>query len=378
MTGSYVIESGSYNEALDRALEIVGFDDFEEYRAKAREEGRLVGLGIACGGEAVARGATWYGARGLPISGQEGCQIKVDSYGNVEAQFGTTMQGQGIETALAQIVAERLSVPIEKVTIGMGDTAISPYGAGAWASRQATLGGSAAVMAADKIRAKLLRIAAFYLEASPDDLVFEDGVASVKGNPSSSMPLEQIAHAAYFTASELPDDIEPTLEEVAHFDPPSATFANSAHAVVVEVDASTGEIKFEKWAAVDDCGTIINPMIVKGQVYGATAQGIGGTIYEHSVYDPQGQPLATTFMDYLVPTSHDVPKLEVDHIETPSPHTGYGVKGVGESGTVFAPAAIATAVGDALGVEVNRLELNPSKVYELVQQANGANGGGET
>jgi carbon-monoxide dehydrogenase large subunit len=376
MTGNYVIESGSYAESLDRALEIVDFDNFEEFRRKAREEGRLVGLGIACGGEAIARGATWYGARGLPISGQEGCEIKVDSYGNVHAQFGTTIQGQGIETSLAQVVADRLSVPIEKVTVGMGDTAISPYGAGAWASRQATLGGTAGAMAADKIKAKLLKIAAFYLEAAPEDLVFEDGVASVKGNPSASMPLEQIAHAAYFTASELPDDIEPTLEEIAHFDPPSATFANSTHAVILEVDPGTGHIEFLKYAAVDDCGTIINPLIVKGQVYGGTAQGIGGTIHEHSVYDEHGQPLATTFMDYLVPTAHDIPTMEIDHIETPSPHTAYGVKGVGESGTVFAPAAIATAVGDALGVEVNRLELNPSKVYELIQQANAANGGG--
>jgi carbon-monoxide dehydrogenase large subunit len=376
MTGSYVIESGSYMETLNKALDIVDFDNFEEYRAKARAEGRLVGLGISCGGEAVARGATWYGARGLPISGQEGCQIKVDSYGNVHAQFGTTIQGQGIETSLAQIVADRLGVPIEAVTIGMGDTAISPYGAGAWASRQATLGGTAGAMAADKMREKLLKIAAFYLEAAPEDLVFADARASVKGNPESSIALEEIAHAAYFRASELPDDIEPTLEEVAHYDPPSATFANSAHAVIVEIDPGTGGIEFKKYAAVDDCGTIINPLIVRGQVFGATAQGIGGTIHEHSVYDDQGQPLATTFMDYLVPTSLDVPPLEVGHVETPSPHTAYGVKGVGESGTVFAPAAIATAVGDALGVEVNRLELSPSKVYELIQQAAAQNGGG--
>jgi carbon-monoxide dehydrogenase large subunit len=374
MTGSYVIESGSYQKALDTALDLVDFDNFEEYRAKAKAEGRIVGLGISCGGEALARGATWYGLRGLPISGQEGCMIKVDSYGNVHAQFGTTMQGQGIETTLTQIVADRLSVPIEKVTVGMGDTKVSPYGAGAWASRQATLGGTAGAMAADKIREKLLKIAAFKLEANVDDLDFVDGQAFVKGNPSSSIALEDIAHAAYFTASELPDDIEPTLEETAHFDPPSATFANSAHAVIVDIDPGTGKITFEKYAAVDDCGTIINPLIVDGQIYGALAQGVGGTIYEHSVYDEQGQPQATTFMDYLVPTSHDVPKLDVAHLQTPSPHTAFGVKGIGESGTVFAPAAIATAVSDALGVEVNRLELGPSKVYELLQQAKARNG----
>lgn len=369
LTGNYVIESGSYIPALEQALDQVDFDGFPEYQRKMREEGRYVGLGISCGGEALARGATWYGARGLPISGQEGCMIKVDSYGRVHATFGTTAQGQGIETTLAQIVADQVGVDIGKVTIGMGDTALSPYGAGAWASRQATLGGTAAHKAGQKVRDKMLAIAAFKLEAAVEDLLLEDDKAYVKGNPSASISVEEIAHAAYFTASELPDEIEPTIEEVSHFDPPSATFSNSAHAVILEVDPGTGGISFLKYVIVHDCGTILNPLIVQGQIYGATAQGIGGTIHEHSVYDESGQPLATTFMDYLVPTSHDVPKLEVGHLETPSPHTALGMKGVGESGTVFAPAAIATGVGDALGVDVDRLELNPSKVSALVRQA---------
>jgi carbon-monoxide dehydrogenase large subunit len=368
MTGNYVIESGSYIEALDRALELVDFDGFPQYQERMRAEGRLVGLGIACGGEALARGATWYGVRGLPISGQEGCLIKVDSYGNVHAQLGTTAQGQGIETTIAQIVADRIGVDIAKVTVGMGDTAISPYGAGAWASRQATLGGTAAYRAAGKIRAKLLRIAAFKLECATEDLELEDGRAFVKGNPMSSIAIEDIAHAAYFTASELPRDLEPTLEETSHFDPPSATFSNSVHAVILEVDPTTAHISFHRYVVVHDCGTVLNPMIVDGQIYGGTAQGIGGTIYEHSVFDENGQPLATTFMDYLVPTSLDVPQLEIEHLVTPSPHTALGIKGVGESGTVFAPAAIATGVSDAIGVEVNRLELNPSKVHELLSQ----------
>jgi carbon-monoxide dehydrogenase large subunit len=376
MTGNYVIESGSYVEALERALELVDFENFEAYRAKMRDEGRYVGLGISCGGEALARGATWYGVRGLPISGQEGCVIKIDSYGNVHAQFGTTAQGQGIETTLAQLVADQIGVDISRVTVGMGDTAVSPYGAGAWASRQATLGGTAAVMAASKVRDKLLKIAAFKLEAAAEDLVLEDGKAYVKGDPSTAISLEDIAHSAYFTASELPDDIEPTLEETAHFDPPSATFANSVHVAVLEVDRGTGRITFHKYVVVHDCGTIINPLIVEGQIYGGTAQGIGGTVYEHSVFDQQGQPLATTFMDYLVPTSQDVPKIDMKHIESPSPYTALGIKGVGESGTVFAPAAIATGVADALGVEVNRLELNPSKVFTLAREADSANGGG--
>ncbi len=370
MTGNYVIESGSYVESLDKAMEMIDFAGFPEYQRKMREDGRLVGLGISCGGEALARGATWYGARGLPISGQEGALIKVDPYGNVHALFGTTAQGQGIETTLAQIVADRIGVDIDRVTIGMGDTAISPYGAGAWASRQATLGGTAGYRAAGKIRDKMLQIAAFKLECAVDDLLLEDGVASVKGNPDQRMTVEDIAHTAYFRSSELPDEIEPTLEETSHFDPPSATFANSVHAVILEVDPGTGHITFHRYVVVHDCGKILNPMIVHGQIYGAMAQGLGGTIHEHSVFDEQGQPLATTFMDYLIPTSLDVPKIEMETIETLSPYTALGIKGVGESGTVFAPAAIATGVGDALGVEVNRLELNPSKVFALMQ--NGA------
>lgn len=368
-TGEYTIESGSYVETLDQALEKIGYDSFPEFQQAMREEGRLFGLGLSCGGEALARGATWYGARGLPISGQEGCQIKLDTQGKVHALFGTTAIGQGIETALSQIVADQLGVSVDDVTITMGDTSRSPYGAGSWASRQATLGGTAAVMAAAKVRSKLLRVAAHLLEANEDDLELAENSARVKGNPDQSVSLTDLAHAVYFTASSIPDEVlpEPTIEETAHFDPPSATFANSTHALILEVDPGTGHIRFDRYVIVHDCGTVINPLIVDGQVYGATAQGIGGTIYEHLVYDENGQPQATTFMDYLLPTAHDVPKLELSHLETPSPLTGLGVKGVGEAGTVFSPAAIATGVGDALGIEVDRLELSPSRVFELAR-----------
>lgn len=370
ITGEYVIESGSYVPALDQALDAIDFDAFEDYRREMREQGRYVGLGISCGGEALARGATWYGTRGLPISGQEGCQIKMDSRGKFQASLGTTKLGQGIETAIAQIVADELGVDVDDVTVTMGDTSKTPYGSGSWASRQATLGGTAAVMAADKVRQKLFKVAAYKLEANPDDLDLGDGKAFVKGNPANAIGLEELAHAIYFTASDIPDEVlpEPTIEETAHFDPPSATFSNSTHAVILEVVPATGQIKFLRYVVAHDCGTIINPMIVDGQLYGALAQGIGGTIFEQLVFDENGQPLSTTFMDYLIPTSHDIPKLELFHQETGSPYTALGIKGVGESGTVFAPAAIATGVGDALGVDVNRLELSPSRVFELVGQ----------
>jgi aerobic carbon-monoxide dehydrogenase large subunit len=367
-TKGYVMEAGSYVEALDKALELIGFDDFPAYQQRMREEGRLVGLGLSCGAEAAARGATWYGKRGLPISGQEGCQIKIDHTGRVYAQLGTTTQGQGLETSLGQLIADELGVQIDDVRVTMGDTDRTPYGAGTWASRCATLGGSAALRASEELREKLLRVAAARLEANPDDLELADGHVSVKGAPSTALTMREVARIAYFEASDLPRDIEPTLEAVHHFDPPSATFSNSTHAIILEVDPGTGAISFHRWVCVHDCGTVLNPLIVNGQLQGAMAQGLGGTILEHSVYDDRGQPLATTFMDYLVPTSLDVPDMEMHHFETPSPFTGLGVKGVGESGTVFAPGAIATGVADALGTNVDRLELSPSAVYDLLKR----------
>ncbi|MGI9557286.1 MAG: xanthine dehydrogenase family protein molybdopterin-binding subunit, partial [Solirubrobacterales bacterium] len=207
ITGEYTIEGGSYVEALETALDEIGFDDFPEQQRKAREEGRYLGLGLSCGGEALARGATWYGVRGLPISGQEGCQIKVDTQGKVHALFGTTKIGQGIETTLAQIVADELGVDIDDITITMGDTSRSPYGAGSWASRQATLGGTAAVMCAEKVREKILKVAAHELEVSPEDLELADSQAQVKGSPETAIPLREIAHNVYFKASQYPEEV---------------------------------------------------------------------------------------------------------------------------------------------------------------------------
>jgi carbon-monoxide dehydrogenase large subunit len=363
--GFYIQEQGSYVEALQKAMEIVEFDNFPAYQERMRQEGRCVGLGISCGAEAAARGASWYGARGLPISGQEGCTIKVDPNGKVYAQLGTTTQGQGLETSLAQMVADELGVEPTDVHVTMGDTDSTPYGSGTWASRCAVIGGTATYRATQGVAEKIRRIASHMLEASVDDLDMSDGKISVKGSPGSSVALRDVAQMAYFRASEMPSDIEPALEATNHFDPPSATFSNSTHAVILEVDRRTGRIIFHRYVIVEDCGTILNPLIVDGQIYGAFAQGVGGAIFEHTMFDEQGQPLCTTFMDYLVPTSLDVPQLEIHHLETPSPHTALGVKGVGESGTVFAPGAITTGVADALGIRIDRMGLSPSVVHGL-------------
>jgi carbon-monoxide dehydrogenase large subunit len=361
-------EPGSYVESLDRALDLVGYTDFPRLKEEMRQQGRYVGLGISNGCELSAPGATWYGARGVPISSQEGCQIRIDPGGKVYAQFGTTAQGQGIETALAQIIADELGVPIGDITVTMGDTDAAPHGGGAWGSRQVTLAGSAAHVASGRMRKKLLTIAAWILEASPDDMELLDGEARVKGTPSSHVTVSEIAATAYYKSALLPPDTEPALEETAHFEPPASTHSNAAHAAIVEVDPGTGHVAFQRYVIVQDAGRIINPLIVEGQLYGGLAQGIGGVIYEHVKYDGFGQPLATTFMDYLLPSSLDVPAVTIDFIETPHTDTPLGAKGVGESSTCFAPAAVASAVADALDRGITHFGLSPSEVHGLMRE----------
>jgi carbon-monoxide dehydrogenase large subunit len=369
LTG-YDYEPGSYVESLELAADAVGYSDFPAEQERHRAEGRYLGLGIATANEAVARGAAWYGKRGAPISGQEGCTIKIDPTGKVYAQLGTTSQGQGLEQICAQLIADQLGLRPEDIRVVMGDTDLTPYGSGTWASRCAVSGGSATVRAARRLREKLLAIGAHLLEIDERDLELADGKVSARGSPEKSKTIEEIARTAYFVAAELPPGMEPALEETAHFEPPEATFSNSTHAVVVEVDPATGRLEFLRYVIAEDCGTIINPAIVHGQILGGLAQGIGGTIYEHSVFDASGQPLATSFMDYLVPTSLDMPRtIDVRHIETPSPRTEAGQKGVGESGVCYSPGAIANAVADALrpfGVDVTELPLSPSAVHALV------------
>ena len=360
---------GSYVEALDRAIELIGYAEWREQQKELRAEGRYVGIGISSGCEIVAPGATWYGERGVPIQSQEGCQIRVDPSGHVYAQFGTTAQGQGTETTLKQIVAEEMGVPMSGVTVSMGDTGSAPHGGGAWASRQTTLGGSAAQLAGSRLREKLLNIAGWLLGANPEDMEMEDGRAQVKDLPSSSLTIEEIAATAYYKSARLPDGMEPALEETAHFEPPPSTHSNGAHVAIVEVDPLTGRIQFHKYVIVQDAGRIINPLIARGQIIGATAQGIGGVAFEHSAFDDYGQPLATTFLDYLLPSALDVPEFEIEFLETLATDNPLGAKGLGESGTCYAPAAVVTAVADALGVEVNTLDVSPSAVYELICDA---------
>jgi aerobic carbon-monoxide dehydrogenase large subunit len=365
----WIHEPGSYTEALDRALELIDYSRFRGRQEQLRADGRYIGLGISTGCELTSPGATWYGERGVPISSQEACQVRVDPSGKVHAQFGTTAQGQGIETAMAQVISDELGVAIDDVTVSMGDTETAPHGGGAWASRQASLGSAAAAVASARMREKLLTIAAHLLEADPGDLELSESRAAVAGSPARHLTVEELATTAYYKSARLPPDMEPALEETVHFEPPASTHSNSAHVAIVEIDPATGHLGFHQYAIVQDSGRIINPLIVDGQLCGATAQGIGGVVHEAVVYDDDGQPLATTLMDYLLPSSLDVPPMQIEYIETEFADNPIGAKGVGESGTCFAPAAVITAVGDALGVEVNHFSVSPRNVYELLVQA---------
>jgi carbon-monoxide dehydrogenase large subunit len=342
-----VYDSGSYVEALERLLEVAKYGELRRAQAAARSEGRCVGIGLSCFIELTGPGAQFYGVGGAPISGQEGTTLRLEPSGAVTALAGVTEQGQGTRTALAQIVADELGVPLDAVTVLMGDTAMVPYGGGTWASRGMPIGGSATMLAARALAAKLRRAAAVLLEVHEDDLELSDGQARVRGT-DRALDMAAIARAVHFRSNEL-RGLEPSVDATVHFANPQAwTFSNGAHLAVVEIDHETGRVRVVRYVAVDDCGRVVNPALLAGQIMGGVAQGIGGALLEHCVYDADGQLLTTTLMDYAVPTAAALPTLEVHHLETPSPHLPGGFKGAGEAGTAGAPAAILNAVNDAL------------------------------
>jgi carbon-monoxide dehydrogenase large subunit len=346
-TGS-VYDSGSYHAALARLLEAAKYDDLRRAQAAARAEGRHLGIGLACFLELTGAGAQFYGVGGAPISGQDAATLRVEPSGAITALVGVTDQGQGTPTAFAQIIADELGVTPEAVAVRSGDTALMPYGGGTWASRGTPIGGSATLLAARALAQKIRLVAAALLEAHPDDIRLADGRASVSGAPDRGMSLADLARTVHFRSNEL-KGLEPGLDATAHFTNPQPwTFTNGAHLALVEVDPETGRVRVLRYVTVDDCGRIVNPALVEGQIAGGVAQGLGGALMEHCAYDGAGQPLCGTLMDYAVPTAADVPALELHHLETLAPAIAGGYKGAGEAGTTGAPAAILNAVNDAL------------------------------
>ena len=367
-------DSGNYEPAFDRALEMVGYQSFRQEQAKARQEGRYLGIGLStyveiCGAAPSAIASALGAQAGL----WESALVRVHPTGKVTVYTGSSSHGQGHETTFSQITATELGVPMEDVEVVHGDTAQVQFGAGTYGSRSAAVGGTAIRLGADKIKDKAKRLAAHLLEAAEADMVYEDGKLFVRGAPANAKTFQEIALAAYL-ASSLPEGMEPGLEATSFFDPPNFTWPFGTHAAVVEIDPDTGEVKVLRYVAVDDVGNVINPMIVEGMVHGGITQGIGQAIQEEAIYDDAGQLLTGTMMSYALPSAHDLPSFEVDRTVTPSPTNPLGVKGAGETGTIASSAAVVNAVMDALspfGVKHLDMPLKPERVWRAIQESKG-------
>ena len=375
-----IYDSGDYPAELAKIKALVGWDDFEAVREQARADGRRVGIGLACYVEGTGPGP------------YEGAHVVVETSGKVKVATGLTTQGQGHQTAFAQVVADQLGVALDDVEVVTGDTRRFRYAVGTFASRAAVMSGSAMHIAAGLVRAKVLRIAAEALEVSVDDLELVDGAAHVRGTapgtPGTSLSLSTIAvlsnplryafdkesqAATQFAVGDtgkppVPEGEEPGLEATGYYSPERSTFASGMHAVVVETDPLTAEVKILRYCVVHDCGNLINPRIVEGQVHGGVAQGIGGALYERMEYDEHGQLLNASLMDFLMPYATEVPRrIEIDHLETPSPLNPLGIKGAGEAGVIPGMAVLASAIEDAEGFRIDRMPISPSELFHLRQ-----------
>ena len=369
-----VWDRASLIECLRKARAVLDEKTARQRQAEARADGRWVGIGFASYIELTGVGSAIPVSPGMPVStGTEAAFLRVDPSGTVTATFSVAPQGQGHETALAQLIGDALGVRFKDIRVICGDTALAPHGTGTYASRSAVIAGGAAIRAGQALKDKALRIAGHLMESNPAELDIQDGSVFIKGKADRRLPFREVAKAAYGGLRRLPKDMEPGLEVTRFYDPYFGTASNATHVAVVEVDRDTYEVKIQRYIVVEDCGRMINPMIVDGQVRGGVAQGIGAALYEEVVYDEAGQLLTGSLVDYLVPTASELPPIEVHHIETPSPTTLGGFRGMGEGGTIGAPAALANAVSDALaplGIEINELPITPQRLFELVRRTN--------
>ena len=361
-------DSGNYEAALQKALDMIGYDDLRKEQVEKRERGELMGIGISSFTEVVGAGPSQdYDILGIKMF--DSAEIRIHPTGKAIARFGTKSQGQGHETTYAQILAEELGIPASDIEVEEGDTDTAPYGLGTYASRSTPTAGAAAAMAARKIRAKAKKIAAHLLEVGEDDLEWNIDRWQVKGSPDQAKTIQDIAFAAY---TNHPPGMEAGLEATDYYDPPNLTFPFGSYICVVDIDSGTGEIHVRRFVAIDDCGNIINPLVVEGQIEGGLTMGLAPALFEEIVYDEDGQNLTGTFADYLLPTAVESPKWELGKTITPSPHHPIGAKGVGESPTVGAPPAIANAVVDALwhlGVRHIDIPITPMKVWKALRDA---------
>ena len=355
-------DSADFPEALEQALGLAGYEALRHEQAAARSEGRLLGVGVACYTEYTGMGSDVFRRRGMEdVPGVEAATVTMDADGGVRCAMSFPSQGQGHATTIAQVVADRLAVALERVRVVPADTAVAPAGSGTFGSRGAvSIAGSVAV-AADRVRERLVALAASRLEAASVDVVLQAGRAYVRGLPERAISVGELARLAYSPPrGGVPPELGPGLSATVYFDPPGPTFSGAVHVAAVEVERTTGRVRVRRYVVVEDCGPVVNPTIVEGQIHGAVAQGLGEALLESVVYDADGQLLTATLMDYALPRADDVPTFEIGHLQTPSPLMPGGAKGMGEGGTIGAPAAIANAVADAvrpLGVRVTGLPI---------------------
>jgi aerobic carbon-monoxide dehydrogenase large subunit len=367
-----VYDSGDYDGTLDKLLGHVNLDEFRREQAELRDRGIYRGIGFStyveiCG-LAPSR-AVGPQTLGLQAAFYESAVVRVHPSGAVTVFSGASPHGQGLDTSMAQIVADRVGVSPEQVEVVHGDTGSGPWGWGTYGSRSLSVGGEAVARAAEKVQDKAKRICAAMLEAAPEDIELSGGRFQVRGSPDKSMTMAEIAGAAYIPPQELPTDIEPGLEEISFYDPENFVWPFGAHACIVEVDADTGKVDVLRYVAVDDCGRAINPKLIEGQVHGGVAHGLAQALFEQLVYDEEGQLVTGSFVDYALPTSSDLPSFETDRQETPSPVNSLGVKGVGEAGTIASSPTVVNAVVDALrplGVEFLNMPLTPMRVWQAI------------
>ncbi|MEK6912149.1 MAG: molybdopterin cofactor-binding domain-containing protein, partial [Candidatus Thermoplasmatota archaeon] len=369
-----VYDSGNYERAMRKALDIVGYEKLRQEQGQARKEERLMGIGLStyvevCGlaPSAVSTGTGFQG--GLWGSST----VRLSPTGKATVYTGAHPHGQGEETTFAQIVSTELGLPLADIDVVHGDTKATPMGMGTYGSRATAVEGGSVALSARKVRDKARKIAGHLLEVSEDDLEFVDGKFTVKGVPTKGKTIQEIAWAAYMAGS-MPKGVEPILEASTFYDPENFVFPFGTHICVVDVDKETGQVSIRRYVAVDDCGVQINPMIVEGQVHGGVLQGLAQAMLEQAVYDENGNLLTSSFLEYLVPSSLEAPKIETDSTVTPSPHNPIGVKGVGETGAIASSQAFVNAVCDALapyGVVHIDMPVTPEKVWKAIHGKTG-------
>jgi carbon-monoxide dehydrogenase large subunit len=368
-----VFDEATYVETMEAAVAAADVPSFRARQAEARLEGRYLGLGLATFSERTGYGTPAFAARGMEVTpGWETVELAMDPSGSIEARIGASPHGQGLRTTLAQIIADELGTPPDRITIVHGDTDRTPYGWGTFASRSLVIAGGASLLAARKVRAKLIKMAGILLEAAAEDIVLEDGCARVAGT-DRAIAFETLARAAYHQSHRFKGEVTPGIAESATYDPPG-TFSNACHVAMVEVDVATGRVVIEKFVVAEDAGRLINPMIVDGQIHGGVAQCIANALLEEIIYDDTGNIVTATLADYLPPTAREVPAIEIHHLETLTEASLTRAKGLGEGGAIGPPAAVVNAINDALspfGVSIDEFPATPQRIRAALRVAPG-------